>query len=71
MSTGKLIDDLHLKWTHANDAMVSFRHANFIINNGNATKEDIVELINKIKEEVKREYKIDLVLEQEVIEWII
>ena len=48
--------------------MVSFRHANFIINNGNATKGDIVELINKIKEEVKREYKIDLVLEQEVIE---
>ncbi len=67
-SAGKLIDDLHLKGTCVNDAMVSFKHANFIINNGNATKEDIIELINKIKEEVKREYKIDLVLEQEVIE---
>ena len=47
--------------------MVSFKHANFIINNNDATQEDVVELIDKIKDNVKKEYDIDLVLEQEII----
>ena len=67
VSAGKLIDDLGLKGLNVNDAMVSFKHANFIINNNNATQEDVVELIDKIKKSVKKEYDIDLVLEQEII----
>ena len=64
---GKLIDDLGLKGYHVNDAMVSLKHANFIINNGNATQEDIIKLVEKIKKDVKKEYDIDLVMEQEII----
>ena len=64
---GKLIDDLGLKGYSINGAGVSNIHANFIINNGNATQKDIVELINKIKKDVKDTYNIDLILEQEII----
>ena len=67
MSAGKLIDDLGLKGLSVNDAMVSFKHANFIINNGDATQDDVVELINKIKDKVKKEYDVELKLEQEII----
>ena len=67
VSAGKLIDDLGLKGLSVNDAMVSFKHANFIINNNNATGDDVVELIDEIKKRVKKEYDIELVLEQEII----
>lgn len=67
LSAGKLIDDLGLKGYSVNDAMVSFKHANFIINNGNANQDDIVKLIDEIKEKVKNEYNVELKLEQEVI----
>ena len=39
-----------------------------IINNGNATGEDIKKLISEIKEEVKKKYDIDLKVEQEFVE---
>lgn len=65
---GKLIEDAGLKGTYVNDAMVSYKHANFIINNGNAKSEDIIKLIDIIKKEVKNKYDVDLVLEQEIIE---
>ncbi len=66
-SAGKLIDDLGLKGYSVNDAMVSFKHANFIINNKDANQEDVVKLIEEIKSKVKDEYDIDLILEQEII----
>ena len=66
-SAGKLIDDLGLKGHSVGDASVSMIHANFIINNGHATSEDIIKLIDEIKEKVKKEYDIDLKLEQEII----
>lgn len=64
---GKLIDDLGLKGYKVGDAMVSFKHANFIINDGNAKVEDVIKLIEKIKKDVKEKYNVDLVLEQEII----
>lgn len=64
---GKLIEDAGLKGYKIGDAMVSKIHANFIINDGNATYDDIVNLIDKIKKDIKDIYKIDLVLEQEII----
>lgn len=67
IAAGKLIDDLGLKGYKINDAMISNIHANFIINNGNAKGEDIIKLINKIKKDVKDNYDIDLILEQEII----
>ena len=67
MSAGKLIDESGLKGTKVGDAMVSYKHANFIINDGKATNEDIIKLIDLIKERIKKDYDIDLVLEQEII----
>lgn len=64
---GKLIDDLGLKGTRINDAVISDKHANFIVNDGNATSGDIIKLIKLIKKEVKKAYNIDLILEQEII----
>ena len=67
LSSGKLIEDLGLKGYSIGGAMVSEKHANFIINNGTATYEDIIELIELIKKKVKKEYNIDLILEQEIV----
>ena len=63
-----MIDDLGLKGARVNDAVVSNIHANFIINEGNANSEDIINLINLVKFKVMEEYNIDLKLEQEIIE---
>ena len=52
---------------HVGDAYVSEKHANFIINKGQASGEDVIKLIDIIKEKVKEEYDIDLVAEQEII----
>ena len=67
MSAGKLIEDAGLKGYIHGGAMISDKHANFIINNGTATYEDIIMLIDYIKERIKVIYDIDLILEQEII----
>ena len=67
VSAGKLIEDLGLKGYSIGGAYVSTLHANFIINKDNASGEDIIKLINIIKEKAKEETGIDLVLEQEII----
>jgi UDP-N-acetylmuramate dehydrogenase len=64
---GKLIEDLGFKGSNVGGAEVSMKHANFIINKKNATGEDIVKLIDKIKKSVKEKYDIDLILEQEIV----
>ena len=69
-AAGKLIDDLGLKGYSVNDAMVSLKHANFIINNNNANQDDIIKLIEKIQSKIKTEYNIELKLEQEIIKWV-
>ena len=48
-SAGRLIDDAGLKGLAVGDAQVSEKHANFIVNNGNASAQDVLELIKKIK----------------------
>lgn len=67
MSAGKLIEDIGLKGYTIGGAMVSPKHANFIVNTGEATYDDIIQLIEYIKMKVKEEYDIDLLLEQEII----
>lgn len=68
-SAGRLIDECGLKGYNVNDACISNKHANFIINLGNATSNDIINLITYIKEEVKKEKNIDLILEQVIVNW--
>ncbi len=65
---GRLIEEIGFKGKSIGGAKVSEKHANFIINNGNATGEEIKELINEIKKEVKKKYDIDLKVEQEFVE---
>ena len=67
-SAGALIEQSNLKGFNINGAEVSKKHANFIVNTGNAKGKDIINLINKIQTEVKKEFNIDLVLEQIIID---
>ena len=64
---GKVIEEVGLKGYSIGGAKVSELHANFIINTGEATSEEIIKLINFIKDKVKNETDIDLILEQEII----
>ena len=62
------IEESGLKGYNIGDAKVSEKHANFIINTGNASGSDIVSLINKIKDTVKEKYDVELHVEQEIVE---
>ena len=53
----------------AAESIVSEKHANFIINIQNATGKDVRNLIELIKNRVKEETNIDLILEQEYKDW--
>ena len=68
-SAGKLIDDLGLKGYHIGDAYVSDKHANFIVNKGNATYLDVLNLISYIKLNVFENYKISLEVEPKIVSW--
>ncbi len=66
---GKLIEDLGLKGKVKGGAMVSDKHANFIINRDGATSDDIKYLIDLCHEKVLKNYGIDLKIEQEFVNW--
>ncbi len=68
-SAGKLIEDSNLKGYNINGAYISDKHANFIINKNNATSKDIKELIEYIKNTIKKNNDIELILEQEIIKY--
>ena len=67
MHAGALIEQANLKGYNINDAEVSTKHANFIINKGDATGKDIIELIEKIQKEIKIKNNVDLKLEQIIV----
>ena len=46
----QLINDCELKGYHVNDASVSTKHAGFLINEGNASFDDFMNLIEKVQE---------------------
>mgnify|MGYP004561091111 CR=1 FL=1 len=66
---GKLIEDLGLKGLTKGGAQISNKHANFIINIGNAKASDIKELIEFTKDAVLDKYDIELKCEQEFVNW--
>jgi UDP-N-acetylmuramate dehydrogenase len=65
---GRLIEINGWKGKGIGDAIVSEKHANFIINVGNAKGNDIKKLILQIKDDIKNKNNIDLQMEQEFIE---
>ncbi len=66
---GKMIEDLGLKGLTRGGAQVSEKHANFIINIGNATASDIKSLIDLVRDAVKDNYDVELKCEQEFVNW--
>ena len=68
ISAGALIEKSGLKGYNVGGAFVSNKHANFIINKGNASGEDIINLVEIIQKKVNENSGILLELEQEIIE---
>lgn len=67
IGTGKMIDDLGMKGTRRGGAVVSPKHANFIVTEGeDARAEDALALGEEIRERVKREHGIELEYEVEL-----
>jgi len=64
---GQIMEELGLKGRSIGDARISEKHGGFIINTGNATGEDILKLIDIVKEKVYVRYGIDLEIEQRII----
>lgn len=64
---GQMIDMLGLKGHRIGGAEVSRTHANFIINRGDATCRDVIEMADFIKSKVKENYDVTLGLEVKII----
>lgn len=66
---GALIEKAGLKGTWVGGAMISRKHANFILNKKKATARDIFELIQLARKKVKEKFGVDLELENELLGW--
>lgn len=63
----KLIELAGLKGARIGDAEVSLKHANFIVNRGNASARQVIALIDLIREQVRCKFGIDLVPEVRLV----
>lgn len=66
-SAGYLIDKAGLKGKRIGDAMISDKHANFIMNMGSAKAEDIIALTTLIKDEVHKKFGVKLHMEVKTV----
>ena len=66
---GKLIEDCSLKGMKHGGAMISDKHANFVVNYKDATSSDIKYLIDLAHDKVLEKYGIDMKIEQEFVNW--
>lgn len=66
---GKLIEDAGIKGMKKGGAMVSNKHANFIVNYKNASSSDIKYLIDYCHDQVLEKFGIDMKVEQEFVNW--
>ena len=64
---GKLIEDAGLKGFTIGGACVSEKHAGFVINNGNGTAKDVLDVINHVRDEVKKQFDVDLYPEVRIL----
>ncbi len=64
---GTMIDELGLKGYSIGGAEISTKHAGFIINKGQATADDVISLMEYIKDKVFKKYGVKLENEIEVI----
>jgi len=66
-SAGRLIDRCGLKGMHRGGALVSPKHANFIVNTGGARCVDVLALIRRAQKEVKKRFQV--LLKPEIRIW--
>lgn len=66
-SAGRLIESVGMKGLRIGDAEVSEKHANFIINRGKARAEDVLQLIDDIRNRVVSRTGIALELELKIV----
>ena len=66
-SAGKLLDEAGLKGLSIGDAKISKKHANFFINDGDASSRDMLMLIKKAHKEVKDKFNVNLSLEVKLL----
>ena len=64
---GKLIQDSGLKGCRVGGAEVSTLHCGFIVNQGGATAQDVMDLVGKVQKTVKEKYGVDLQRELRII----
>ena len=57
---GRLVEQVGLKGKRIGGAMISKKHANYIVNTGGATAKDIIGLMNLVRQKVKKETGIEL-----------
>lgn len=62
-----LIEQCGLKGEKIGGAMISEKHANYIVNSGNAKASDVKELINLAKEKVREKFGIELEEEIQIL----
>ena len=66
-SAGRLVEGAGLKGARVGDAQVSERDANFVVNVGKARAKDVLDLIKKVRREVRRQTGVSLDLELRVV----
>ena len=64
---GKLIQEAGLKGFSVGDAEVSQKHSGFVINTGNATAQDVLDVIKHVQDEVKNQFGVELKTEVRII----
>lgn len=64
---GKLIQDSGLKGYKIGEAQVSEKHSGFIVNNGNATADEVLSLIKHVQDTVYKMYNVKLETEVRII----
>jgi UDP-N-acetylmuramate dehydrogenase len=66
-SAGQLIEASGLKGTRVGDAEVSMKHANFMVNRGQARAGDVMALIGKVRSAIRRQTGVRLELELKIV----
>lgn len=64
---GQMIEELQMKGFSVGDAQVSTKHAGFLINNGNASFNDMITLIREVQNRVRAAYGVELTTEVQMI----
>jgi UDP-N-acetylmuramate dehydrogenase len=65
--TRKLVDDCGLRGFHIGDAAISDKHCGFIVNKGNASAKDVLDLIKYVQDTVYNRFGVKLETEIRIV----